>query len=118
VNPDLIDKLVNSRLADTAPALVGVVAILSPLLWVLWRIYHRATVLMDKWFSRHEEAEKAQFATVSENTNATVRMSQSMDRLALAIDAQTRELHDRTVDWKPQNLEPHQNGTVEDHVRT
>lgn len=75
-------ELLNSRLADTAPALLGVVVILAPIMWLFARAFGRAATLLDKWFSRHESAEESQFKLVELNTAAVAANTTAVMRLA------------------------------------
>ena len=45
---DLTTEVINSKLADTAPALVGVVVILAPVFWFVYRMSLRQERVMDR----------------------------------------------------------------------
>lgn len=45
---DLTTEVINSKLADTAPALVGVVVILAPVFWFVYRMSLRQERVLDK----------------------------------------------------------------------
>lgn len=91
----------DSKLADTAPALVGtaliLVMILGPCFWLMWRMFRRTTEVIDRWFDRHEKAESEQFKMVYDNTLAVQSNTEATNRLVDRISH--REVRAMSVEY-------------------
>lgn len=69
-------------LADKAPELVVMVLVIGAILGFMWKLWQSSTAFHDKWFERHETAEREQMQVIGKNTSASERMADAVGRLA------------------------------------
>lgn len=72
-------------LVDRVPELVVLVLVIGAILGFMWKIWQANTAFHDKWFERHEAAEKEQMQVIGHNTKASEHVAEAVSRLAEKI---------------------------------
>lgn len=69
-------------LVASVPQLVVMVLVVGAILAFMWRLWQSNQAFHDKWFERHELAEKEQMAVIGSNTKASEHVAQAVAHLA------------------------------------
>lgn len=100
---EIIQIVVNSKLADTAPALVGTILLVGAvLLFIAWQMKVTRDFIKDL-FTQHETAEVTQFSKIDALTTAVAENTTAVKELAAEQKRITDRLTDleRTGEHKP-----------------
>lgn len=80
-----MEQVIPPGLVEQVPQLVVMLLVVGAILGFMWKLWQSSTAFHDKWFERHELAEKEQMAVVGNNTRASEKVAEAVGHLAERI---------------------------------
>lgn len=80
-----MENAIPPGLVEQVPQLVVMLLVVGAVLAFFWKLWQANTAFHDKWFERHEQAEKEQMTVIGSNTKASEHVATAVANLAERI---------------------------------